>query len=54
MRPPHTLTYTAAAAAAAGTGFIGGTVVYAADPRIVQIDRSYYAYGYEGDATPNG
>jgi hypothetical protein len=28
-----------------------------ADPQIVQKDRSYYAYGYEGDTTegaPNG
>ena len=35
---------------------IGG-VVDAADPQIVQKDRSYYAYGYEGDTTegaPNG
>jgi hypothetical protein len=42
--------------AAAAAGVIGG-VVDAADPQIVQKDRSYYAYGYEGDTTegaPNG
>ena len=51
MRLSRTLTYTAAAAT---VGLVGGAVVDAADPRIVQKDRSYYAYGYEDDATPSG
>ncbi len=50
MRLPRTFTYSATATC----GLVGGAVNGAADPRIVLKDRSYYAYGYEGDATPNG
>jgi hypothetical protein len=53
----RTLAYYSAAVA---TGLIGGGVAVvdaATEPQIVQKDRSYYAYGYEGDTTegaPNG
>jgi len=44
--------------AAAVVGLVGSAfIVNAAEPQIVQKDRSYYAYGYEGDTTegaPNG
>lgn len=49
MRLPHALAYIATAAAGLLSAVVG-----AADPQIVQKDRSYYAYGYEGDNTPNG
>jgi len=47
------LAYSSAAAAVVGSA----VTVNAAEPQIVQKDRSYYAYGYEGDTTegaPNG
>ena len=55
MRLTSSLAYYSAAAV---VGLIGAAaVVDATDPQIVQKDRSYYAYGYEGDSTegaPNG
>ena len=41
-----TLAYSSLAA-----GLFAAATVHAADPKLVLKDRSYYAYGYEGDTT---